>query len=84
MTEPKKYQALNDADWKTKIDLVVDQLHIQRESREAVTEIVDALNAKYGISKPLIRRVATVVFKKNQMQTEEENKEVMDLASICN
>jgi len=84
MTEPKKYQAFDEKDWKIKIDLIVDQLHIQRESREAVTEVVDDLNAKYGIAKPLIRRVATVVFKKNKMQTEEENKEVIDLANICN
>jgi len=84
MTEPKKYQVLDEADWKTKVDLIVDQLYIQQESREAVTGVVDALNAKYGIAKPLIRRVANVVFKKNKIQTEEENKEVIDLASICN
>jgi len=83
MTDQKKYKAFDEKDWKNKINLIVDQLHVQREAREVVTQIVDELNAKYGIAKPLARKVATVVFKQNRVQTEEENKEVMELAKVC-
>ena len=65
------------------IDLIVDQLHVQSNSRNTVNGLVDELNSAYGIPKPVIRKVARGVFDRNQDEIEELNNVVVDLIRKC-
>lgn len=79
----KTYAKLDEKDWSEKITLIVDELHRQANSREVVTQLVNNLNNTYGIKKPVVRAVASVIFKRNQRELEEQSSEILELARMC-
>ena len=74
---------MDENDWSDKIELIVDQLQLQADSRESVTEIVKELNTAYGIKKPVVRAVAAAVFKRKIEELEEQSNEVISLIHKC-
>lgn len=67
--EEKVYKPFNKDDIKKKLDLIVDQFHIQKGSQDVVTEIVNELNKTYGLKKPTIRSAARIIFKNEKDET---------------
>lgn len=80
-TEEKE---LNETDFRTNIDLIVDQMHIQSGSRETVTGLVEYLANEYNIKKPIVRKVATAIFKSNTEDENEANEEFNALIDAYN
>lgn len=78
----KVYEEVNEEDFKGYITEIVDQLHVQAASRDNVTEIINEMAGKWNVKKPLIRKAAAIVFKRNQEETEEQNDEVMQLVNM--
>lgn len=76
-------KALDKEDWKNNIDLIVDQLTIQSSSRDVVTEIVNALHEKYGVKKPTIRKVASIIYKQQNKEIPEEHQEIEELVDYA-
>lgn len=69
--EEKVYKELDKKDFRENIDLIVDELVKQADSRETVTERVKYLSSTYGLDKPVIRKVASTIYK-NSIEDEEE------------
>lgn len=86
MTEEKKekeYKAIDPEVWRKKMEKIVDELTLKAACMDAITTIVGELSSEYGIDKPKIRAVATIIYKQNKLQTEEANEEIMDLVNLC-
>ena len=85
MTEKQtEEKELNETDFRTNIDLIVDQMQIQAGSREAVTGLVEYLASEYNIKKPIVRKVATAIFKSNTEDENEANEEFNALIDAYN
>ena len=78
----KTVKPLNKEEFKEKIKLIVDQLFIQNQSRELVTELVNELNSSFGLKKPVVRAVASSVYKKDKNEVEAKNEEILELLNI--
>ena len=85
MSEKKEkvYKKLDADDWSKQISLIVDQFFIQSSSRDLVTDIVKELNKNYGIKKPVIRAVASSIYKHNEEELKEQSSEILELISKC-
>lgn len=68
----------------TAINSIVDQLHVQAGSRDAVNGIIGELKTDYGLKPKVVRRVASIIYKQNVEEVDEETKEVMDLIDNFN
>lgn len=80
--EEKVYKELDEKDFKKNIDLIVDELVKQADSRESVTEIVKYLATTYGLEKPVIRKVASTIYKNSIEDEEERSDEFSKLIDI--
>lgn len=78
----KVFEEVNEEDFKEHISDIVDQLHVQASSKDEVTAIVNEMAEKWGMKKPLIRKAATIIFKRNQEEMDEQNDEVMQMVSM--
>ena len=75
---------INPEDFRKNIDLIVDQLYIQSGSRETVTSLVEYLAGEYSIGKPVVRKVATAIFKDSMEEENEANEEFNTLIDTYN
>jgi len=74
----------NDKEVKKALSSIVDFMAIMAENRESITSIVTELSAKTGISKPLIRKAATAIYKENYDKLDEEDKILKRLLDAYN
>ena len=80
MTE--KTKQIDPKEFREKLDKIVDQLFMQAGSRETVTSIINELHDEYGLKKPLVRKVASKLYKEatgNDDDIEDEVKELLKL-----
>lgn len=85
MAEEKKepvYKQLDPKDFKENIDLIVDELVRQADSRETVTERVKYLSSTYGLEKSVVRKVASTIYKNSIEDEEEKTDEFTKLVDI--
>jgi len=78
-TKPVDHKVLVES-----INKIVDQLHVQAGSRDVVNEIVKELKTEYGIGPKVSRKVATIVYKQNLEEVDEETQEIADLIDEFN
>ena len=78
-TKKKVFKQVTSEALKNIVEKIVDQLTIQASSRDVVTEALKEFKTEYGIKSTIIKKVATVVFKRNKEEVEQENDELMEL-----
>lgn len=66
------------------INKIVDQFHIQAGSRDVVNEIIKDLKNEYNIGPKVSRKVASIIFKQNIEEIDEESQAVMELIDEFN
>lgn len=84
MTEKDKkvYKEIDKQDYRKSIDLIVDELVRQADSRETVTDIVKYLADTYGLEKPVIRKIAAAVYKNSIEDEEAKNDQFTELLDL--
>lgn len=78
----KVYEEINEDDFKVYIESIVDELHIQAASRDNATAVIVEMAKKWNVKKPLVRKAAAIVFKRNQEEMDEQNDEVMQMVKM--
>lgn len=81
--EKKEPKALDKADFKAKINEIVDQLVIIESARDSIKEVQGYLKEEYGLASGITRATAVAVFKRNKEEIEEKNEQVISLVELC-
>lgn len=73
---------IEDLDLRNLIDFVVDELTIQKTSRDKVSDRLKEIKSEYEINPTLVRKVATIIVN-SSLEKENDNNSIMnDILSI--
>lgn len=75
--------SLNESDFRSKVNLIVEEMNQQAASKESVKEILSELKSKYGLKPTTVRKVATIIFNANFDEFAEKEQELRQLLTIA-
>lgn len=79
LKEPQNKEFFND-----KLDLIIEELSLQRDSRERVKDIIKELKEKFDISPTIIRKLAKAKLDNDIDSLLEENTELVGITAAIN